>query len=322
MGANEKKLIASIGDSLAKKLAAVFAGGAAKEEAVAEAPKAEKAAAVAEEKPAAKKKKAAEPAEESEAAKPSEDETTVAASADEEETGPASPFTKLDLAVGAHVYGRKFSYNQSRLGDQRGYNLPVVSAPSVSLDYFFVPFLGITVGAEYSLALISEDSNGDRYRTSSMGYSVGVKGRHLLGSTELTGGLAYAAYSFKVTPESDDPAPPQVAGVDYKQIRVGAGVRLPLSDKVALVGGGNYLHLLGMGELQSEKYFKYATGRGGEGYAGIAFALPWLAGLEARITADIRRYVFAMNSEMGDTRVAGGATDQYMGANIAVGYRN
>jgi hypothetical protein len=62
------------------------------------------------------------------------------------------------------------------------------------------------------------------------------------------------------------------------------------------VGGGNYLHLLGIGELR-DVYFPFATGRGGEGFGGIAFGLPWAAGLEARLTADFRRYVFSMNSD-------------------------
>lgn len=325
VGANEKKLLNTIDDTLSKKLAAVFAGGgaAAKEEA---APVAEAAAKpgkteeVAEEKP--RKKKKAE-SEESEAPKAdAEEEASVSASVDEDD-GPPSAHKKLDVAVGAHVYGRKFSYNQSVLGDQRGYNLPVVSAPSISLDYFFLPYLGISASAEYSLALISEDGNGDRYRTSSFGYSVGLKGRYALGErSEVTGGLGYASNNFKVTPEADDKTPPQVAGVDYGQLRAGVGGRFGLTDTVSVLIGGSYLHLLSMGELQSKDYFEFATGRGGEGYGGIAIALPWVSGLEARLTADIRRYVFSMNSTNEDKfRRAGGATDQYIGANIAVGFR-
>jgi hypothetical protein len=75
-----------------------------------------------------------------------------------------------------------------------------------------------------------------------------------------------------------------------------------------------------MGELR-DVYFPGATGRGGVGYAGFAFGLPWMTGLEARVVGDFRRYVFSMNSIKDDPRIAGGAVDQYMGVNILVGMR-
>jgi hypothetical protein len=325
-------LLATVEGGVGKKLTAIFSGGSgAKEEApVAEAaPAAAEPAAkeVAEEAPKptkgrkAKKVAAAEESEKPAAA--SEADSTVSETA-AVESAPSSQ-KRLDLAIGAHVYGRNFTYNDSRAGKQQAYHLPAVPAPSLSLDYYVVPFLALTVGGEYSVALISEDSGGNRYKTSSLGYFAGVKGRYLMGSSELTAGLAYAANSFKVTPEAGDQTPPEVAGVDYKQIRAGVGARIALGS-VALIGGGNYLHLLGIGELH-DKYFPFSTGRGGEGFAGVAFGLPWMSGLEARITADLRRYVFAMNSAQSDLepkgpgRIAGGATDQYVGVNIAFGYR-
>jgi hypothetical protein len=329
-GANEKKLLNTIDDNVGKKLAGILNGaGGAKEEApaVAEAAPAAKDEA-AEEAPKPRKRKAAAKSEDDgeKPAKASEDETTVAASADEPSTPPSS-YKHLDMSVGAHVYSRDFSYNDSRVGGQQAYHLPAVPAPALQLDYFFNAFLGVSLGGEYSVALISEDSAGARYTTSSFAYNLGVKGRHQIGSTELTAGLAYAANNFKVTPESGDKTPPQVAAVDYKQIKAGVGARINVSDKFAIIGGGSYLHLLSMGELGGDTYFPGATGRGGEGFAGIAFGLPFMDGLEARITGDFRRYAFSMNSiqedleKGGSGRVAGGAVDQYIGANIGFGLR-
>jgi hypothetical protein len=327
-GANDKKLLGAVDDNVGKKLAAIFGGGAAKEEA---APAAEAAAPaakeVAEEAPAPRKKsRKAAKAEEETAEKPAKAEDTEAVVAETAEA-PSAPsrLPALDVAVGAHVYGRTFTYNQPRAGGQQGYHLPAVPAPAVSIDYFFHPNIGLSVGAEYSVALISEDKDHNRYTTGSMAYSVGVKGRLPLGSSsELTGNLAFADNSFKITPEASDTTPPQVAAVDYKQIRIGAGVRIALGPSLAIIGGGNYLHLLSMGELK-DQYFKYTTGRGGEGFAGVAFGLPWASGLEGRLTADVRRYAFAFNSAMEDLkdtgRIAGGATDQYVGANISLGFR-
>jgi len=325
-GANQKKLLNTIDDTVAKKLAGIFAGGAADKEeaapAVAEAAPAAKEE-VAEEAPRPKKRKAVA-ADEEKPAKDSEEAGAVAASSDEDEPGAApSPFPSLDLAVGAHVYGRKFEYNKSLQGGQQAYSLPAVPAPTIALDYFFTRNIGITGSFEYAIMLISEDKPGFKYTTSAMGFSIGGKYRHYLGNTELNASVAYAGNSFKITPEGTDKTPPQVAAVDYQQIKAGAGVRIPFGDKFAIVGGGAYLHLLSMGELggKDDTYFPGATGRGGVGYAGFAFALPWMSGLDARVVGDFRRYVFSMNSIKEDPRIAGGAVDQYMGVNILVGMR-
>jgi hypothetical protein len=328
-GANAKKLLNSIDDNVGKKLASILGGGGGAKE---EAPAAEAAAkeeAVAEEAPRPKKKKAAAaPAADEEKPAKSEEDATVSAKAEkdsEEPSGPPSPYARFDLAAGAHIYGRNFSYNRSLAGGQQAYRLPAVPAPTIQVDVFVTKNIGISGSFEYSVALISEDKAGFRYTTSSMGYSVGAKYRLFFGATELTPGLAYSGYGFKITPEAGDKTPPQVAAVDYKQLKIGASLRLPVSDKFALVGGGNYLHLMSIGELGGDNYFPYATGRGGEGFAGIAFGLPWAAGLEGRLTADFRRYVFSMNSEQVDLaktgRIAGGAVDQYVGANIMFAFR-
>jgi hypothetical protein len=133
-------------------------------------------------------------------------------------------------------------------------------------------------------------------------------------------GAAYASNSFKIVTEGEDMMPPHVPAADYRQLRAGVGTRFPVSSTMSLMAGADYLHLLSIGELR-EGYFPQATGHGGYGYAGAAYALGWTRGLEARITVDLRRYVFAMNPEVGDTHVAGGAVDQYVGVNLGFGYR-
>jgi hypothetical protein len=330
---NLAKLFAAIGANLSKKIGAMLAGGPAKFEEVSEAEepagkgdKGDKAGAGDDEAPRSKKRvAAADDDEKPRKKKGGDDEEAVSASADEAEEGAKAPFTKLDLQIGAHIYRRDFTYNDDVVGPHQAYKLPAVPAPSLSLDYFFVKNFGITVGGEYSVALISQDTSmpPNRYKTSSLGYFFGGKGRYITGGgSEFMASVAFAGNSFKITPDASDPAPPKVAGVDYKQIRAGLSARIPLSDTFAVIGGFNYLHLLSMGELRSTAYFPGASGRGGDGTAGVAFALPWLKGLEGRATLDLRRYVFTMNPIPTDPQIAGGATDQYLGLNIGVGYRN
>jgi hypothetical protein len=255
------------------------------------------------------------------AAKKEEDESVSTSDELDEEPRP-SKRQKLDVALGAHIYRRDFTYNQNITGGQQAYKLPAVPAPTLSVDYFFLPNVGITAGGEYSIALVSQDANSNKFKTSSLGYFVGAKGRYFLsGGTELQGGVAYAVNSFKIVPGADVTNAPQVAGVVYQQVRVGVGARVPLGTTTALIGGANYLHLLNMGPIKDD-YFPNATGRGGEGFVGVASALSWVKGLEGRVTLDLRRYVFTMNPNQGDDRVVGGATDQYIGLNLGVGYRN
>jgi hypothetical protein len=324
------KLFAAVGANLSKKMGAMLSGTAPKVEDVAGEPepagKSGGPVAAADEDEPRKKSKAAadsddDPPTRSKRARGGDDETTVSASADEEEGPRLGGHNKLEISGGAHVYRRDFNYNDNIRGGQQAYKLPAVPAPALAVEYFFAPHFGVTAGGEYSVALISQDTAGNKYKTSALAYSLGGKARTWFGTTEVGGQLAYAVNSFKVTPEAGDTSAPQVAGVNYEQIRVGATTRIPLTEKAAIVGGGSYLHLLSMGQIRKE-YFPNASGRGGEGYAGLAFALSWMKGLEGRITADLRRYVFSMNPQHGDDRVAGGAVDQYIGLNLGVAYRN
>jgi hypothetical protein len=326
---NLAKLFAAVGATLSKKMGGMLTGAPAKVEDIADEPapsgKSGPVAAADEDESPRKKSKASAASDDDPPARGKrargDDEETVSATADEEEAPSAGGRNKLEIAGGAHVYRRDFNYNDNLLGGQQAYKLPAVPAPAVSVDYFFMPHFGATVGGEYSVALISQDTAGNKYKTSSLAYFIGGKARTWLGATEIGGHLAYAVNSFKVTPESGDTSAPQVAGVNYEQIRVGGSTRIPLTDKAAIIGGASYLHLLSMGQIRKE-YFPNASGHGGEGFGGLAFALSWMKGLEGRVTADIRRYVFSMNPSVGDTRVAGGAVDQYIGLNLGVAYRN
>jgi hypothetical protein len=327
---NLKLLFGAVGATLSKKMAGMLSGAPAKVEEVADEPEPSGkagpvAAAEADSDDAAPrgKRKAADSDDDPpprSKRKAAADDESVSASADDEGP-PRTGRAKLDVAFGAHVYRRDFNYNDNIRGGQQAYKLPAVPAPALTADYFFLPNFGATAGGEYSVALISQDGVGNKYKTSSLGYFIGGKARTFLSNAEVAGHVAYAVNSFKVTPEAGDTSAPQVAGVLYEQVRIGGSGRLHLNEKTALIGGGSYLHILSMGQIRKE-YFPNATGRGGEGYAGLAFALSWMKGLEGRITADLRRYVFAMHPQMADTRVAGGAVDQYIGLNLGVGYRN
>jgi hypothetical protein len=325
------KLSATVNRNLGDKIKGLFSSfGGGKAEAVAaksdekptkkeEAPAAAAVAANDEEKPKKKGKRKAE-VEEAPAAEasPAVAEESIAESASADEPGPRSPFVRLDLAAGAHIFSRKFKYNQSLKGGLKEYDLALAPVPAISAEYYLHPNVGLMGAAEYAVGLKSENPRGDRLSTKYMAYFAGVRGRYLLSVGELGVHVGYGSQSFEVT---KDPAvvDAEVAGVKYNHVRGGASTRVSLSSSLALIAGGSYLHLLDTGEIG--EMFPGIKGKGGEGFAGVAVALPWQTGLEARAMLDFRRYVFTMNSIDDDTYIAGGATDQYIGATVKLAFR-
>jgi hypothetical protein len=248
-----------------------------------------------------------------------------AASADEEsadqlsvgaEQRRRSQSNRYDLSVGAQVYARVFTYNG--IGPQQNYQVVGVPAPNLAFDYFLWPFLGVSVGGEYSVPLASRDDAGRSYRTGSFGYWAGGKLRLMSSDVELTAGAAYGENSFSFSKASGTVDEPQVADVFYRQIKAGASTRIPLTPTIAVIAGGNYLHLLAVGELQN--FFPSITGFGAEAHAGATFQIRSL--FEVRATANLRRYQFALKTLQADPRQADGAVDQYMGVNLSVAIRD
>ncbi len=226
----------------------------------------------------------------------------------------------IDLSIGTQVYSRIFAYSQNRVGTQQDYRIVGVPAANISLDYFPLSFLGVSASGEYSFPLASRDPDGRPYRTGSFSYAVGGKGRLTFGGVEVLANAAFGSHSFSIAKDSNGgPNRPQVADVSYQQLKGGLATRIPFGRTFAFVGGANYLHLLGVGELQTA-YFPYITGSGGEGFLGMAMRI--MSKLEVRATANLRAYVFTMNTQPGDAREAAGAVDQYLGLNLALALRD
>lgn len=286
-----------------------------KEEKVAAAPEATK-------KPA---KKAAE--------KPKADEE-VAEQADEEAAVVSSgALLGLSAYAGIRMNQRAFTYNENISGGQKDLTTP---GPAVALgaEYFFLPYLGAALNFEYTILTALQwedptDQSVNTYPVVSLAWDVGLRGKYPLGPLQLGGGVSYGAHTFDIS--IGDLPDPTVAGVAYTMVRAGVDATYAVNDMISVTAGGGYRHLLGLGPLQVD-YFPAAKGVGLDAFAGVAVALPWVAGLEARAMLNLRQYVFAMNSDDSDPDqdfdgngradyVAGGATDRYLGVFIGVGYR-
>jgi hypothetical protein len=357
---NTNKLLSAIGANLGTQLDAILnktkgaggGGGGAPE--IRESRKPEPlAAALPAEKPAPKKKTKAEEDEWQAGGARKKDDTAVASASEPDraearaeasveaepaaEDAPSGPSEKrLALVLGVRFMGRHLVYNDNIWGGQQDYKLPktlmpYVPTPNLTVEFFPIKWVGLSVAGEYSIGLISKDGEGNLYKTVAYALMLGARGDIALGPAALEPFVGYGQRVFKIAPLEDDPMPPQVAGVDYRHAKLGSAATVKVSSSLALTAGAYYLLILSSGQItkapakdekfdKAEHYFYAKSTTGGEAFAGAILALPFLKNLDARLTIDFRRIVFAFDVEKGDPRVAGGATDQYLGLNLAVGY--
>jgi hypothetical protein len=351
------KLLLAVNGTAGPKIAGILSGGGgAARPAVAAAPKAEpaedilaaadrKAAAAEEAAPAAeeeapRKKRGKADEEEEPAAEGDEKgdaEAEVAAEADDEEVAPkrkAAAGTGLNIAFVLRMFSRNFAYNDNKRGLQQGYqapeekfnNLPIVPAPGLALEYFPATFIGGFASFNYAI-IGSKDkpqagAQASTYTTKAYSWMIGAKGRVPISTIQLEPSIGYGSHVFKVDNFAKDPTRIQVAGVDYRHIRAGGGLRLPFGTGSSFTAGGYYLHILDAGEiLDEQKYFKGAA-LGGELFAGVTLPLSFVKGVDLTAGLDFRRITFAFTPNLtpASGRIAGGAVDQYVGLNLGLGY--
>ena len=338
------KLMAMVAAGAGPKVASVLGagGGAAAAEPVAEAKAPAKEEAVAAAEPAAdeekpRKRKRADDAEKAKEEEDSADkagaDADVAAAADEDEVvskkKAKSGGKGLRAAFVMRMFSRNFAYNQSVLGNQQGYqapasnfnNLPLVPAPGIALDFFPMSALGFFGSFNKAIAG-SKDSGGSVYATTAFSWLVGAKGRIGVSSFEIEPSVGYGAQVFTIENLATAPMRINVAPVDYRFARLGSGLRIPLSSGGAFTVGGHYLHILSAGDILTEaKYFK-GSAVGGELSADVLFPLSFAKGFDVSVGLDFRRMAFAFTPTKtpASGRIAGGAIDQYIGLNLAVGY--
>jgi hypothetical protein len=235
--------------------------------------------------------------------------------------------TGLNLAFVMRMFSRKFTYNQNFRGTQQGYqapeerynNLPLVPAPGLAVEYFAMPYAGGYLSYNRAIAG-SKDNLGSVYKTTAYDWSLGARGRFDVVGVQIEPTLGYVAKVFEIQNFGSDPTRIQVAPVSYRQVRLGTGVRLPLSSGAAISAGGAYLHTLGAGDiLDPGKYFS-GNALAGELFAGMTMPLGFAKGFDLRLGADFRRVAFAFAPNLGSMRIAGGAVDQYIGVSVGVGY--
>ncbi len=262
------------------------------------------------------------PKEEPEEEKEPEEETPEAP---EEPDTPSEPSEDpaLIARVGMHLISRSLAYNDDVWGSLRPYDLGLAPAPGITLETYPGAFvgggwmadIGLRVHYERSFGLESEDAQSNAFPTTYSLLNVGALYRLGLGPLSVKTGVGFFAQEFEID-KSSVADPPDIPSVAYNGVDLGLSLGMDLG-LLELEAAFKYMVVFDTGEIE-KSFFRDATADGY--YTALTIAYPLFAGLSADLTVDWTRFAFTFGPEVGDVFVAGGATDDYYGANVGVSY--
>jgi hypothetical protein len=227
----------------------------------------------------------------------------------------------LDIAAGAALFTRNFSYNDDLYQTLQGYSLGAAVAPAVELTWS--PLFGgrgyFTGHIAMSVGLQSKDQSGTSFPTQALAWGAGLGYRFLIGEKSHVGIEArFERQGFTISGTASNPKP-DIPDVGYSALAAGVDLRFSLFGPVSLLGGASYRHLFAVGELGSAAWFPRQSGMGVDANVGIGVELG--RSFEIRILGKLQRYGFSFNPEPGDPKVAGGATDTYLSGGMLLAWR-
>jgi hypothetical protein len=227
----------------------------------------------------------------------------------------------LDIAAGAALFTRNFSYNDDLNQTLQGYSLGSAVAPAVELTWS--PLFGgrgyLTGHIAMSVGLQSKDQSGTSFPTQALVWGAGIGYRFLIGEKSHVGiETRFERQGFTISGTASNPKP-DIPNVGYSALAAGVDLRFSLFGPVSLLGGAAYRHLFAVGEIGSASWFPRQSGMGVDAHVGIGVALG--PSFEIRILGTLQRYGFTFNPEPGDPKVAGGATDTYLSGGMLLAWR-
>jgi hypothetical protein len=268
--------------------------------------------------------------------KPSDGAATVTAtvdtSASDKDAGPKKrgapdlSTAQIIATAGVELGTRNFAYSNYLWGYVRGFGLAGMAMGSVGLEIYPLANTG-TAGLKdigmvgrigYALERKSETRDGAQSaNTSWTRFSAGLRGRIRTGdrADSPTLGLeaTYGQWAFLFS--GTDAVVDQTPSVEYKYVRPGADVRVPVG-AFSLLGGAGYMFVLSAGPLDSK--FPHATYGAVDLRVGAAYSFTPV--LEARATLTYSRFFMSAHPAATDDNVAGGALDQYLVAHGGIAY--
>jgi len=227
----------------------------------------------------------------------------------------------LDIAAGAALFTRNFSYNEDLNQSLQGYSLGAAVAPAVQLTW--APLFGgrvyLTGHIAMSVGLQSKAQDGTSYPTKALVWGAGLGYRFLIGEKSHLGLEArFERQTFTISGTASNPRP-DIPDVGYSALAAGVDFRFSLFGPVSFLGGAAYRHLFSVGEIGSAAWFPRQTSMGLD--ANVGFGIELGRSFEIRLMGAVQRYGFTFNPEPGDPHVAGGATDTYLSGGLWLAWR-
>jgi len=248
------------------------------------------------------------------------EETVVSEKIERKHTGEELPFVRA--AVGGRLFSRRLYWNQDLYKALAKYDLP--AAPMAGLDVDFFPgalvsqgpaaWVGINGSFDYALGLGSQASDQVKYSTTALRLRLGLIGRVPIGDLlEIRPALGWMMQSFSI--KATGGAKPPLPDVNYSNLRVGTDLAVKVTGPFSFFAGAFYEQPLSVGEMKT--YFPALSVGGFDADLGVALVF---GSIEVRASVDYTRFWYSMNVKPGDPHIAGGAIDDYKGANLTVGF--
>jgi hypothetical protein len=239
--------------------------------------------------------------------------------------GPAA----LDARLGFAAVGRSFWYTDDLFMQLRPYSLAIAPAINAAVEWYpgahfsrgVASMFGLVADGQFTLLFGSSDSQGRTYPTLAYNFNAGLRTRlWLLDRIDIGLLLGFSMQNFSIDRSAVMLAPAEgIANTTYMGLRAGLTGRAQIIERFAVTAGSTWQYVLSGGEITSSEYFSRASVMAVDFSLGGAVALA--KGLEVRLSADWRRYFFAMNPMPGDPLVAGGAVDDNYGLTASIAIR-
>lgn len=243
-------------------------------------------------------------------------------------SGP-SALTALRVGVGFKLFSRSFKIIDDIFGKVADYKLPLGPAVMAEVELYPAAFFTSGIAANiglmgefaYAFAINSRTADNSQFGTSAMAFKVLATYRIPISILTLQPIVGFSRQTYSIsngTTMTGSTIPrPNIPTALYNALEAGALFKLQVFGPLAIQVYGAYLALLSTGELA--KLFPRSSGNGLD--AGGALTVDLFDRLEIKLGASYTRYGFAMNPQVGDTYVAGGALDWFFAANALVSFK-
>lgn len=236
----------------------------------------------------------------------------------------------LVLELGVDLSHRAFDYVDPLTSNLRRYELPIIAVPEVKAEFYPLALvdgssplagLGLEGGLGFAPWLSSKRPNTtDHFPTALWRIDGGLRWT----ITPVRGAVSFSfapavgvrLHSFTVGAAADGSRLEGLPNLSYLGLRAGLALELGLLDGLlAIFARFSAIPVFSSGEIIGPTFFAGGSNFGLEGSAGFGVSpVPYL---ELRASFEFTRYALTFKTSTTDTYQAGGATDVYLGGNVA-----